>query len=116
MEYVSGYRIYRGSTSGSETLLAIVGNVLSYTDTAVANGGRYFYQVSAAAALAGVDGLRALHDRRVRDTPRNIDHIVVAAAGVFVVDWDQSTAPMVRGARPARPRCRRRDGRPPRRS
>jgi len=39
-----------------------------------------------AAALAGVDGLRALHDRRVRGTPRNIDHIVVAPAGVFVVD------------------------------
>jgi Nuclease-related domain len=39
-----------------------------------------------AAALAGVDGLRALHDRRVRGTPRNIDHIVVGPAGVFVVD------------------------------
>jgi len=44
---VSGYRIYRGTTSGSETLLATVGNVLSYTDAAVVNGGQYVYQVSA---------------------------------------------------------------------
>jgi hypothetical protein len=38
------------------------------------------------AALAAVPGLRVLHDRRVRDTKGNIDHIVVAPAGVFVVD------------------------------
>jgi len=39
-----------------------------------------------AAAFAGIDELRALHDRRVRGTRGNIDHIVVAPAGVFVVD------------------------------
>jgi len=39
-----------------------------------------------AEALAGVDGLVVLHDRRVRGTRGNIDHIVVAPAGVFVVD------------------------------
>lgn len=39
-----------------------------------------------AAELAKVDGLRALHDRRVPGTKGNIDHIVVASAGVFVVD------------------------------
>lgn len=39
-----------------------------------------------AAALAGADGLRVLHDRRVHGSPRNIDHIVVGTAGVFVVD------------------------------
>lgn len=37
-------------------------------------------------ALDAVPGLCVLHDRRVRDTEGNIDHIVVAAAGVFVVD------------------------------
>jgi len=36
--------------------------------------------------LAGVPGIRVLHDRRVRGTRRNIDHVVIAPAGVFVVD------------------------------
>ena len=36
--------------------------------------------------LASVPGIRALHDRRVRGTRGNIDHLVVAPAGVFVVD------------------------------
>ena len=39
-----------------------------------------------AKALAEVDGLRVLNDRRVPGTRGNIDHIVVAPAGVFVVD------------------------------
>jgi hypothetical protein len=37
-------------------------------------------------ALAGVEGIRVLHDRRVPRTRGNIDHIVVAPGGVFVVD------------------------------
>ena len=39
-----------------------------------------------AAELAKVPGLRVLNDRRVPGTRRNIDHIVIAPAGVFVVD------------------------------
>src|SRR5207302_1764729 len=39
-----------------------------------------------AEALAGIDGLVVLHDRRVHRTRGNIDHIIVGPAGVFVVD------------------------------
>lgn len=39
-----------------------------------------------AEALAGVPDIKLLHDRRVPQTRGNIDHIVVAPAGVFVVD------------------------------
>jgi hypothetical protein len=39
-----------------------------------------------AEVLAGLDGLQVLHDRRVPGTRGNIDHIVIAPAGVFVVD------------------------------
>jgi hypothetical protein len=39
-----------------------------------------------AEALESVPGLIVLHDRRVPGTRGNIDHIVVAPAGVFVVD------------------------------
>lgn len=36
--------------------------------------------------LDGVPGLHMLHDRRVPGTRGNIDHIVVAPAGVFIID------------------------------
>jgi len=39
-----------------------------------------------AAAVDGIEGLCVLHDRRVPKSRANIDHIVVAPAGVFVVD------------------------------
>lgn len=44
-----------------------------------------------AAELAKVPGLVVLNDRRVPKTPRNIDHIVIAPAGVFVVDAKHHT-------------------------
>jgi nuclease-like protein len=37
-------------------------------------------------ALAGLQDIKLLHDRRVPGTRGNIDHIVVAPAGIFVVD------------------------------
>lgn len=37
-------------------------------------------------ALAELEDVRVLHDRRVSGTRGNIDHLVIAAAGVFVVD------------------------------
>lgn len=39
-----------------------------------------------AQSLATVPGVRVLNDRHVPGRPENIDHIVVAPAGVFVVD------------------------------
>lgn len=36
--------------------------------------------------LAGVDGICLLHDRRIPGSRANIDHIVLAPGGVFVVD------------------------------
>jgi Nuclease-related domain len=36
--------------------------------------------------LASVQGLQVLNDRRVHGTKGNLDHIVIAPAGVFVVD------------------------------
>ncbi len=44
---ITGYRIYRGNPSGSETFLASTGVVLSYTDTTVSKDVTYYYQVSA---------------------------------------------------------------------
>ena len=44
---ISNYKIYRGTASGGETLLTTIGNVLTYTDTGLAEATTYYYKVSA---------------------------------------------------------------------
>ena len=44
---VTGYKVYRSTSSGGETLLTTLGNQTSFTDTGLANGTTYFYKVSA---------------------------------------------------------------------
>jgi len=44
---ITNYRIYRGTTSGGETFLIEVGDVLTYTNTGLTNGQIYYYKVSA---------------------------------------------------------------------
>src|SRR5207249_4526267 len=49
---ITSYKVYRGTTSGAETLLTTggcsgLGAVLSCTDTGLTNGQSYFYKVSA---------------------------------------------------------------------
>jgi len=48
---VTGYRIYRGTVSGTWTLLASVGNVTVYRDAATKKGVRYYYVVRALNAV-----------------------------------------------------------------
>ena len=48
---ITNYRIYRGTTSGGETYLTEVGNVLSYTDLSVVATVPYYYKVSAKNAV-----------------------------------------------------------------
>jgi fibronectin type 3 domain-containing protein len=48
---ITGYRIYRGTTSGSWTLLASVGNVTTYRDAATKKNVRYYYIVRAVNAI-----------------------------------------------------------------
>jgi fibronectin type 3 domain-containing protein len=44
---VTNYKVYRGTTSGSETFLADAGSTTSYVDTSPANATTYYYKVSA---------------------------------------------------------------------
>ena len=44
---ITGYRIYRSTSTGAEILFTSVGTATSYTDNTVVNGTTYFYQVSA---------------------------------------------------------------------
>ena len=48
---ITGYKVYRGTSPTSLTLVATVGNVLSWQDTGRAQGVTYHYQVSALNAI-----------------------------------------------------------------
>lgn len=48
---ITNYKVSRGTTSGSETLLTTVGNVLTYTDSAVTAGDTYYYEVAAVTGI-----------------------------------------------------------------
>ncbi|HYL67299.1 MAG TPA: spherulation-specific family 4 protein, partial [Nitrosopumilaceae archaeon] len=44
---ITNYNIYRSTSSGTETFLVRIGNVLSYSDTGLSSGTTYFYKVTA---------------------------------------------------------------------
>src|SRR5438445_12124457 len=44
---ITGYKIYKSTSTGTEVYLTTRGNVTSYTDLAVTNSVTYFYKVSA---------------------------------------------------------------------
>ena len=44
---ITAYKVYRGISSGGESLLVVLGNVLTYTDAGLTNGQTYYYKVSA---------------------------------------------------------------------
>ena len=44
---ITGYKIYRSSSSGTEGYLVTVGNVTSYNNTGLASGHTYFYKITA---------------------------------------------------------------------
>jgi Fibronectin type III domain len=48
---LTGYRLYRGTSSGDESLVVALGVVTSYVDTGVVNGTGFYYQLSAVNAV-----------------------------------------------------------------
>jgi hypothetical protein len=55
---VTGYRIYRSTTSGATTFYLAVGNVTSFVDTATTPGVRYYYRLSATNSIG--EGVKAV--------------------------------------------------------
>jgi hypothetical protein len=76
---VTAYRIYRGLPGGSVGLLATVGNVTSYTDGAVVNGGQYVYQVAAVNGFG--EGPRTAGLTTQRGTAPSAPQSVTASVG-----------------------------------
>src|SRR3989441_5778381 len=48
---ITGYKVYRATSAGAETLLSTVGVVLSYPDPGLTSGQAYYYEVSAVNAV-----------------------------------------------------------------
>jgi fibronectin type 3 domain-containing protein len=90
---LTGYRIYRGTASGSERLLKSVGAVTSYTDTSVTNGTTYYYQASAVNGFG--EGPRspevAATPATVPGSPGNLTISANAPSGV-VLSWRASSS------------------------
>jgi Nuclease-related domain len=64
--------------------LILAANTEPQTTLAWAQGARGEQRL--AQILAGIPGTKVLHDRRIPQTKANLDHIVVAPAGVFAID------------------------------
>ncbi|HEV8067501.1 MAG TPA: fibronectin type III domain-containing protein [Planctomycetaceae bacterium] len=100
----TGYDVYRGTSSGSETLLSSGTNVSTstFTDTAAASGTQYFYYVT---ALNG--SLQSGKSNEVSATPlaAQTGTLVLAistggpAAGSFVADTDFSGGSVSQGTK-----------------
>jgi len=52
---ITNYKIYRGTSSGTETYLGTIGNVLTYTNSSLTNYATYYYKVTAVNSIAESD-------------------------------------------------------------
>ena len=71
---ITGYRVYRGTTSGGETLLASPGNVLNYTNVGLTNGVTYYYKISAlnSKGESALSNERSATPRTIPSAPQNL--------------------------------------------
>lgn len=67
---ITGYNVYRGTSSGSHSLLASLGVTNAYTDTAVTNGNTYYYAVTAVNAVG--EGAKS---NEVSATPASVPQV-----------------------------------------
>jgi chitodextrinase len=94
---ITGYRIYRGTWSGGETLLTTVGVSTSYTDETTSYGTTYYFQISALTAAG--EGTRSNEMYATPQAPS--DSIAPSKPGTpkalalgtsqIVIDWTDAT-------------------------
>jgi fibronectin type 3 domain-containing protein len=86
---IINYMIYRGTSSGSETLYVTIGNITSYDDTNVAVGVTYFYRVSAVNIMGEgpLSNEASATPLAVPSQPLNL--IADAGLGYIVLTWDE---------------------------
>ncbi|OGS49976.1 MAG: hypothetical protein A3K65_07400 [Euryarchaeota archaeon RBG_16_68_12] len=85
---VTGYRIYRGTAPGGETLLVTVGNVLTHPDTGLLDGQTFYYKV---AAVNGVGEGAASSEAFATTASRPMEPLdlrATAGDGRVTLRWD----------------------------
>jgi len=93
---LTGYRIYRGTAPGDETMLADVGLLTSWTDTTAVNGTTYFYEISALNRVGEgpisneLSATPKLPDPTPPSKPANLK-LAVAGTSQLILDWSPST-------------------------
>ncbi len=93
---ITGYKIYRSTASGAETLLTTVGSVTSYTNSGLTNGVTYFYKVAAVNAKgtgAMSSEVKAIPHATTATVPGAVTGLTATAtgaSGVIKLTW---TAP-----------------------
>jgi len=82
---ITGYRVYRGTSSGSVSVVAELDNVLGYNDTGLANGETYRYQVAAVNAVG--EGPRSVEVTVVPSAPTDSLYafLLVGITGVAAI-------------------------------
>jgi fibronectin type 3 domain-containing protein len=91
---VTGYRIYRSATGSVWGSLAAIGNVLSFTDTTVANGATFHYSVAAISAFGeGPRSVAAVAQRALPPTaPTNPAAAPANGRSGLTLSWDAPTS------------------------
>ena len=91
---VTGYRIYRSADGSSGAPLATIGNVLSFTDTTVANGATFWYSVAAISAYGeGTRSAAAVAQRALPPTAPTSPAAGVATGRTGItVTWKAPTS------------------------
>lgn len=94
---ITGYDLYRSTSSGTETLLAHLGVTTAYSDTAVTSGTTYYYEVTAVNAVGGslISAEASAASTSVPSAPTNL--LATAAVGSVNLTW---TAPSSSGGSP----------------
>src|SRR5206468_1806312 len=89
---ITGYKIYRSTSSGTETGYVNLGNVTSYTNTGVTPGVTYFYKVRAVNAL----GVSTLSNESNAQPPTLHDALPIsptaASASHISLTWTAPTS------------------------
>nr|MDO8112337.1 PQQ-binding-like beta-propeller repeat protein [Candidatus Sigynarchaeota archaeon] len=94
--WIQNYRVYRGTTSGGETLIATIGNVTTYTSTGLINGIIYYFKVAAVnVAGTGARSTEIYAAPGIPDGPQNFQ--ASGGEGLIVLFWQ---APVSNGGFP----------------
>jgi fibronectin type 3 domain-containing protein len=84
---ITGYKVYRGTTSGGEVLLATLGSVLTYMDASIINGQTYYYRVSAVNSV-GESPLSAEVSAKPATVPSSPMSVQISSGnGTNTVSW-----------------------------